>query len=109
MSKLFYVVYVKRKSALQRIFIQIATAPAARLILIQSVKIISTYIFIKCRFILSRPKKSVMCYSLFATCKLHSIEPMQCLTEVLAEIKDHPINKIHELLPQKYYPVCEVQ
>ena len=48
-------------------------------------------------------QRSAMLYSLFATCKLHNIDPMQWLTEVLAKIKDHPINKIKELLPQNYY------
>jgi len=47
--------------------------------------------------------RSAMLYSLFATCRLHNIEPLQWLTEVLAKIKDHPINKIKELLPQNYY------
>jgi len=47
-------------------------------------------------------QRSAMLYSLFATCKLHNIDPMQWLTEVLAKIKDHPINKIKELLPQNY-------
>jgi hypothetical protein len=48
-------------------------------------------------------QRSAMLYSLFATCKLHNIEPIQWLTEVLSVIKDHPINKIKELLPQNYY------
>ena len=48
-------------------------------------------------------QRSAMLYSLFATCKLHNIEPMKWLTEVLSIIKDHPINKIKELLPQNYY------
>jgi len=48
-------------------------------------------------------RRSAMLYSLFATCRLHNIEPMQWLTEVLSKIKDHPINKIKELLPQNYY------
>lgn len=48
-------------------------------------------------------QRSAMLYSLFATCKLHNIEPMTWLTEVLSVIKDHPINKVKELLPQNYY------
>jgi len=48
-------------------------------------------------------QRSAMLYSLFATCKLHDIEPVKWLTEVLTKIKDHPINKIKELLPQNYY------
>ena len=50
-------------------------------------------------------QRSAMLYSLFATCKLHNVEPMQWLKEVLSKIKDHPINKIKELLPQHYYAV----
>ncbi|MBE9202145.1 IS66 family transposase [Nodularia sp. LEGE 06071] len=48
-------------------------------------------------------QRSAMLYSLFATCKLHNIEPITWLTEVLFIIKDHPINKIKDLLPQNYY------
>ncbi len=46
---------------------------------------------------------SAMLYSLFATCKLHNIEPVQWLTEILSKIKDYKINRIHELLPQNYH------
>jgi len=48
-------------------------------------------------------QRSAMLYSLFATCRLHNIEPIQWFTEVLSKIKDHPIKKIKELLPQNYY------
>jgi transposase len=43
-----------------------------------------------------------MLYSLFATCRLYNINPVEWLTEVFSKIKDHSINKIHELLPQNY-------
>ena len=46
---------------------------------------------------------SAMLYSLFATCKLHNIEPVQWLTEILSKIKDYKINRINELLPQNYH------
>lgn len=48
-------------------------------------------------------QRSAMFYSLFATCKLHNIDPILWLTDVLTKIKDHKINKIQELLPQNYY------
>jgi transposase len=48
-------------------------------------------------------QRSAMLYSLFATCKLHNIEPVQWLTEILSKIKDYKINRIHELLPQNYH------
>jgi transposase len=48
-------------------------------------------------------QRSAMLYSLFATCKLHDIEPVQWLTEILSKIKDYKINRIHELLPQNYH------
>ena len=47
-------------------------------------------------------QRSAMVYSLFATCKLHNIEPVQWLTEILSQIKDYKINRIHEMLPQNY-------
>lgn len=46
--------------------------------------------------------RSAMVYSLFATCKLHDINPYDWLTDVFHRIKDHPINRISELLPQNW-------
>ena len=46
--------------------------------------------------------RSAMLYSLFATCKLHTVNPIQWLTYVFENINDHKINAIEELLPQNY-------
>ena len=50
-------------------------------------------------------KRTAMLYSLLGTCKLHSVNPMVWLTDVLKRIASHPINKINELLPQNWKPV----
>jgi transposase len=47
-------------------------------------------------------QRSAMLYSLFATCKLHNVNPIQWLTYVFENINDHKINAIEELLPQNY-------
>ncbi len=47
-------------------------------------------------------QRSAMLYSLFATCKLHNINPVDWLTYVFENINDHKINAIEELLPQNY-------
>jgi transposase len=47
-------------------------------------------------------QNGAMLYSLFATCRLHHINPVEWLVDVLSKIKDHRINKIDELLPQNY-------
>ena len=47
-------------------------------------------------------QRSAMLYSLFATCKLHGVNPIQWLTYVFENINDHKINAIEELLPQNY-------
>ena len=47
-------------------------------------------------------ERSAMLYSLFATCKLHQVNPIQWLTYVFENINDHKVNKIEELLPQNY-------
>ena len=49
-------------------------------------------------------KRSGMLYSLLGTCKMHGIEPYGWLKSVLQQIADHPINKIHDLLPHRYRP-----
>jgi len=47
-------------------------------------------------------RRSAMLYSLFATCKLHHVNPIQWLTYVFENINDHKINAIEQLLPQNY-------
>jgi hypothetical protein len=47
-------------------------------------------------------RRSGMLYSLLGTCKMHGIEPYDWLKNTLQKIADHPINKVHELLP--HYP-----
>ena len=42
---------------------------------------------------------SPMIYSLLATCKKNEVELYEWLSDVLARIQDHPINKISDLLP----------
>lgn len=46
-------------------------------------------------------QRSAMLYSLLGTCKLHGINPFEWLRDTLQTINDHPINRIHELLPIK--------
>jgi hypothetical protein len=41
-------------------------------------------------------------YSLFAMCRLEGINPEQWLTHTLANIQEHKINKIEDLLPANY-------
>ena len=47
-------------------------------------------------------QRAAIAYSLFATCKLHGINPYEWSTDVFHRIKDHPINRISELLPQNW-------
>ena len=47
-------------------------------------------------------KRSGMLYSLLGTCKMNGIEPYGWLKGILQQIADHPINKIHDLLPHRY-------
>jgi hypothetical protein len=46
-------------------------------------------------------KHSAMLYSLLGTCKLHGINPFEWLRDSLHKNNNHPINRIHELLPIK--------
>lgn len=45
-------------------------------------------------------KRSAMFYSFTGTCKLHGVDPLAWLTEILNRIADHKVNKLHELFPQ---------
>jgi transposase len=48
-------------------------------------------------------RRSAMLYSLLGTCKMNGINPVDWLKDVLERIPAHPMNKIKELLPHKYY------
>ena len=50
-------------------------------------------------------ERAAAIYSLIETAKLNGVNPQAWLTDVLARIADHPINKINELLPWKFEPV----
>jgi len=43
--------------------------------------------------------RAAIIYSLVETCKLNGIDPQRYLHYVLERIADHPINRVHELLP----------
>ena len=45
-------------------------------------------------------KRTAIFYSFTGTCKLHGVNPMDWMTEVLSKIADHKVNKLHELFPQ---------
>ncbi len=47
-------------------------------------------------------KRAAMMYSFFASCKIHHLNPLEWLTDVLRRIPNQPINQIDELLPHKW-------
>jgi transposase len=47
-------------------------------------------------------QRAAMMYSFFASCKIHNINPLEWLTDVLRRIPNHPINQIDELLPHNW-------
>jgi transposase len=49
-------------------------------------------------------QRAAMIYSLFASCKKCDVNPDQWLKDVLNRISEHPINRIHELLPNTWKP-----
>ena len=49
-----------------------------------------------------RAQDAAMLYSLFATCRLHSINPEYWLTHLFENINTTPKEKLHLLLPQNY-------
>ena len=44
-------------------------------------------------------ERAAAMYSLIATAKLNNIDPRAWLADVLARIADHPVSRLHELLP----------
>lgn len=53
-------------------------------------------------------QRAAMFYSLLATCKNYQINPYDWLHDVLIRIAKHPINRIQELLPQKWITSLKV-
>ncbi|MBN8785606.1 MAG: IS66 family transposase [Terrimonas sp.] len=49
-----------------------------------------------------RAQDAAMLYSLFATCRLHNVNPEQWLTHLLEDINSTPKDNLHLLLPQNY-------
>ena len=49
-------------------------------------------------------QRGAMFYSFFACCKMHDLNPLDWLTDVMQRLPDHPINKIEELLPHLWTP-----
>lgn len=49
-----------------------------------------------------RAQDAAMLYSLFATCRLHNVNPEKWLTHLFEKINATPKNQLHLLLPQNY-------
>ncbi|MDZ7394212.1 MAG: transposase, partial [candidate division KSB1 bacterium] len=47
-------------------------------------------------------KRAAMIYTLVATAKLHQVEPLAYLRDILSRLPDHPITQIAALLPQNW-------
>ena len=52
-------------------------------------------------------KSAAIAYTLIETAKLNGVDPQVWLTDVLARIVDHKINRIDELLP--WNVICETE
>jgi len=44
-------------------------------------------------------KRAAMLYSFLGTCKINNINPFDWLKQTLDKIPDHPVNQLHQLLP----------
>ena len=50
-------------------------------------------------------RRTAIIYSLLGSCKLHGINPLVWLTDVLTRLPMHSINQIKELLPHNWKPL----
>jgi transposase len=49
-------------------------------------------------------KRTAMLYSLLGTCKLHGVNPLTWLKNILERLPSHPIKNIKDLLPHRWEP-----
>ena len=49
--------------------------------------------------------RAAMIYSLFATCRMHKINPYNWLKDVLQRMPGYTTKHLHELLPQNWKPI----
>ncbi len=54
-------------------------------------------------------QRSAVLYSLFATCKLQSTNPIEWLTDVLRRLPTHPADRMAELLPHHWKASRDLQ
>ena len=47
-------------------------------------------------------KRAACMYTIIETCRMNGVDPQAYLTDILARIADHPINKIDDLLPWRW-------
>jgi transposase len=52
-------------------------------------------------------ERAAAMYSLIVTAKLNDVDPRAWLADVLARIADHPVSRLHELLPWHWPPQGE--
>jgi hypothetical protein len=50
-------------------------------------------------------QRAAMIYSLFATCKLHSVNPYDWLKDVLEHLHLHNTSNMNQLLPQYWHKI----
>ena len=54
-------------------------------------------------------KRAAAMYTLIGSAKLNGLDPELYLRTVLAQIADHPVSKIHDLLPWNLTPFLQTQ
>ena len=52
-------------------------------------------------------KAAALYYSLIESCKACDVNPWEYFNDVLRRIMSHPINRLRELLPDKWVPVTK--
>ena len=52
-------------------------------------------------------ERAAAVYTLIETAKLNEVDPQAWLADVLARINDHPVSRLHELLPWHWRPITQ--